>query len=178
MPSVVKKMAVNHLTAELNGIEGLVIVGLDGLDMVENEGLRNSLAEQGVQLRVVPNRLARRALNEVGFDFPEDVFKGTVAVAGGNAEQTVHAAKVVAKSPLKKDGKVTLVAGALEGNVLGRADATALADVPDRPTLQAKLLGCLAGPAQQLAAVLAAPSGSLARVVQAHVDAEGGGEEG
>jgi large subunit ribosomal protein L10 len=176
MPSVVKKMAVSHITAELKGIEGLVIVGLDSLDMVENETLRTSLAEHGVRLQVVPNKLARRALSEVGYEFPKDVFKGTVAVAGGDAEQAISAAKVVSSSPLKKAGKVKLVAGALEGNVLGEADAAALADVPDRPTLQAKLLGCLAGPAQQLVGMLNAPAGSLARVVQARADSEGGGE--
>lgn len=178
MPSVVKKMAVTQLTASLKDIEGLVIVGLDGLDMVENEGLRAALAEHGVQLAVVPNKLARRALHDVGLEFPDDVFKGTVAVAGGSAEQTVGAAKAVTDSPLKKDGKVQIVAGALEGNVLDRADASALADIPDRPTLQARLLGCLAGPAQHLVGILGAPSGSLARVLQAHVDAEGGAEEG
>ncbi|MEO0652277.1 MAG: 50S ribosomal protein L10, partial [Planctomycetota bacterium] len=149
MPSVIKKMAVSHLTASLEDTEGLVLVGLEGLDMVENEELRNALAEQGASLQIVPNKLARRALSSVGLDFPEDVFKGTVAVAAGNAEAAIGAAKVVTKSPLKKDGKVSIKAGALEGNVLNQSDATALADVPDRDTLHARLLGCLAGPAQQ-----------------------------
>ncbi|MHC4260967.1 MAG: 50S ribosomal protein L10 [Planctomycetota bacterium] len=173
MPSVVKKMAVNHITAELKDVEGLVLVGLDGLDMVENEDFRNQMAEHGVRLRVVPNKLAHRALTDVGFEFSKDIFKGTVAVAAGDAESAINAAKVVTKSPLKKEGKVKLVGGALEGNVLGAADAAALADVPDRATLQAKLLGALAGPAQQLVGLLAAPGGSLARVIQAHADSEG-----
>ena len=178
MPSVIKKMAVNHISANLEGIDGLVVVGLEGLDMVENETLRGELAEHGVRLQIVPNKLARRALDANGLEFPDDVFQGTVALAGGDAEAAINAAKVLTKSPLKKDGKVTVKAGALEGNILGPADAMALADVPDRDTLHAKLLGCLAGPAQQLAGVLAAPSGSLARVLQAKVDSEGGGEEG
>lgn len=178
MPSVIKKMAVSHLTAALEGTEGLVLVGLEGLDMVENEQLRDALAEHGAQLQIVPNKLARRALESVGFDFPDEVFKGTVAVAAGNAEAAIGAAKVVTKSPLQKDGKVSIKAGALEGNILSQSDTTALADVPDRDTLHAKLLGCLAGPAQQLAGILAAPSGSLARVIQAKADSEGGGDEG
>ena len=174
MPSVVKKMAVSHLTASLEGVEGMVLVGLDGLDMVENEDLRNALAEQGASLQIVPNKLARRALSNVGLEFPDEVFKGTVGVAVGDAEAAIGAAKVVTKSPLKKDGKVHIKGGVLEGSVLGESDATALAEVPDRVTLQARLLGCLAGPAQQLAGILAAPSGSLARVIQAKVDSQGG----
>jgi large subunit ribosomal protein L10 len=134
------------------------------------------LAEQGVRLRMVPNRVARKALAEVGFDFPAQSFKGNVGLAGGDVEQTIHAAKVLSASPLKKAGKVELLAGALEGNVLGAADAGALADVPDRRTLQGKLLGCLNGPAQQLASLLNGPSGALVRVVNAHADASGAGE--
>lgn len=178
MPSVVKKIAARDLTESLVGVEGLVIVGVERLDMPENETLRGQLAEHGVSLRIVPNKIARRVLAENGYDFPEGAFVGQTGVASGNAEQAIMAAKVVTKSPLKKDGKVTLRAGALEGQVLGASDAAALADVPDRDTLRARILGCLSGPAQQLAVLVGAPQSALARVIQAKVDAAGGADEG
>ncbi|MHC4894812.1 MAG: hypothetical protein ACYTFV_16000 [Planctomycetota bacterium] len=59
MPSVVKKMAVNHITAELKDVEGLVLVGLDGLDMVENEDFRNQMAEHGVRRSTRPRSSPR-----------------------------------------------------------------------------------------------------------------------
>ncbi|QDU68848.1 50S ribosomal protein L10 [Engelhardtia mirabilis] len=179
MPSVVKKIASRELTESFKDAEGLVILGVNGLDMPENETLRGQLAEHGVRLRMVPNKIARRVLGDRGLEFPEGVFSGSTAVAAGDAEQTILAAKVVTSSPLRKSGKLTLRAGALEGIVLGESDAAALADVPDRDTLRSKILGCLSGPAQQIALLVNAPQSALARVLQAKIDADGGaGEEG
>ena len=53
----------------------------------------------------------------------------------------------------------------------------ALADVPDRDTLNAMLLGAISGPARSLASLVAAPGGAMARVLQARVDAGGGAED-
>lgn len=178
MPSIVKKLAAAELTAALEGTDSLVVIGLEGLDMPENEGLRNEMAEKGVSLRVVPNKIARRVLSEHGMDLPQDAFQGQTALAVGTAESAIEAAKVVKGSELRKEGKITMRAGALEGAVLGAADAVALAEVPDKNTLRAMLLGCLAGPAQGLVGILNAPPSALARVVQAKVDAEGGTDEG
>jgi large subunit ribosomal protein L10 len=150
MPSIVKKLAAAELTAALEDADSLVVIGLDGLDMPENEGLRNKLAENGVALRVVPNKIARRVLSERGMELPEEAFKGQTAIAVGTAETAIAAAKVVKDSKLRKDGKLVMRAGALEGAVLGAADAVALAEVPDKNTLRAQILGCLVGPAQGL----------------------------
>jgi ribosomal protein L10 len=53
----------------------------------------------------------------------------------------------------------------------------ALADVPDKQTLRAQLLGVLQGPARGLASVLNALPSGVARVLQARVDAAGPAEE-
>jgi large subunit ribosomal protein L10 len=58
----------------------------------------------------------------------------------------------------------------LEGNMLGEADAQALADVPDRDTVNAMILGAISGPARGLVGVLAANPAGLARLLQAKVD--------
>ena len=171
MPSIVKKLALADLTETFSSGDSALIVSFEGLDMPENEGLRSALAESGVALRVVPNKLARRAFEAAGFEFSSEVFRGNVAVTIGTAEDTIHAAKVVTKPEVKKAGKVRVLAGALEKSVLGAEDAAALAEVPDQDTLRAKLLGCIAGPAQQLVGIVHAPGSSLARVLQAKVDA-------
>ena len=119
---------------------------------------------------------AKLALKDRGLEAPEDLLKGNVAVAWGDAEAAIGVAKAVTESPLKKAGKVGMRGGVLEGNVLGASDAAALADVPDRPTLQAKLLGVISGPARSLVTVLDANQSGLARVIQARIDAQGGEE--
>jgi len=126
---------------------------------------------------MVRNTLAKRALQSAGIEIPDDVFQGNIAIACGGAEEAIHAAKVLTEPAVKKAGKVEVKAGMLQGNVLSAGDAAALANIPDRDTLNSKILGCISGPARNLVSILSAPGGALARVVQAHVDAEGGASE-
>lgn len=177
MPSIVNELAVRDLTADFKDAEGLVVVAMPGLTVVENEAMRNSLAKKGVRMRMVANKLALRALDQCGHKFPRDMFRGVVGVAYGTTEQTIEAAKILVSDPsLVKAGKVAVRGALLEGNVLHESDAKALAEVPTRDELRSKLLGLLNGPARALVTLFAAPGSSVARVVQAHCDQAGGGE--
>ena len=179
MPNVVKKLITAQYEESFGSAEGLLLVSMAGLEVEESQALRTALEEGGVGLRMVKNSLARRTLAAKGYEFDEEVLSGNVAIAYGSTEGTITAAKIVSKSELSKAGKLELRAGVLEGNALGSADAAALADVPDKDTLRAQLVGAIQGPLRGLAASLAAVPGGLARVMQAKIDAspDGGGAE-
>ncbi len=177
MPSIVNELVLADLNEFVGKGDSAMVVALDGLDMPQSKALRDSLAESGIRLRMVPNKLARRALADAGFEFERDVFRGNIAITVGAAEDAIAAAKVFTKPEIKKLGKVTVRGGALEKSVLSAEDAAALADVPDKDTLRSKILGCLSGPAQQLVTLTAAPGASLARVLQAKIDKQGGAAE-
>lgn len=171
MPNLINQMLVRELSEAFDSAEGMVIVSMNGLTVKETEQLRNSLAEHGVRLRMVRNRLAQRALAARGIDAPRDVLSGNVAFVWGGAEDAVHAAKVIAGSDAKKKGKLDFKGGLLEGNLLRAGEASALATLPGRQELRAMLLGCISGPAQKLVRLLQAPQGAVARVIQARIDA-------
>ncbi len=180
MPNLVNKMIVRELTDSMSDAEGLVIVSMAGLSVVESENLRNTLAEKGCSLHMVRSRLARIVLGEKGFDLPKDMLMGNIAMVWGGPEDAINAAKVFDKSDVKKAGKVAFRGGVLEGNLLGADEASQLAKLPGRDELRAQMVGVIAAPLQQLVGLLAAPQGALARVIQAHVDAgdSAGTEEG
>lgn len=173
MPNLVNRMVVSELTEDLKDADGMVIVSFGGLDVQGTETLRGSLAEAGVSFRMVRNRLARRVLADRGFEFPDDALRGNTAIAWGSAEEAIGAAKVLTSKEAKKAGKVMIQGGVFEGRVLDAGSAAALADIPDRETLCAQLLGVIHGPARALATVVNAVPSGLARVIQAHAD-EGG----
>ena len=170
MPNIVNQMVVRDLTAELGEAEGMVVVSYGGLTVAQNEQLRGDLAEKGAKLRMVPNRLARLALKERGLDFAREALSGNTAIAYGSTESAIGAAKVFSTKETKKLGKVEFRAGLLEGELLDAGATAALADVPDRETLQASLLGVLQGPARGLATVINGLPSGVARVLQAHAD--------
>lgn len=177
MPNLVNELTVREYESKFREAEGLVVCALDGLSVAESEDLRSKMEERGVALQVVRNKLVRRVLEERGVGFPSEVLRGSTAIAWGDAEAAIHAAKVLAASPPRKAGKVRFKAGLLEGSLLGAEDTAALAEVPDRETLNAQVLGALQGPARGLAGVLQAPLSALCRVLQARIDQAGGAED-
>ena len=174
MRNLVNKMVVRELTEAFESAEGMVVVSFGGLSVSESESLRGNVAEKGAQMRMVRNRLARKVLADRGIEIDADALSGNTAIAWGSTEETIGAAKVFADKEVKKAGKVEIRAGLLEGEGLDATSAKQLADIPDRDTINAQLLGVISGPARSLATILAAVPSSVARVMQARVD-EGGG---
>jgi large subunit ribosomal protein L10 len=169
-PNLVNRLVVRELNAEFGGAEGLVVVSWDALVAKENEGLRDKLAEKGGKLTLVRNSLARLVLKERGFEVGEGVLTGNTAIAYGSAEAVVYAAKLFTSAEVKKAGKVKIRAAVLEGRLLDANDAAALADVPDKKTLQGRLVGCIAGPSRGLVSLVNQVPSSLVRLLQARAE--------
>jgi len=170
MPNLVNTLICKELATEFESAEGMLFVSFTGLTVAETESLRDELAEKGVKFRMLRNKLPRRVLVERGTELPDETLVGNTAVAYGEAEHAILAAQVLSTPAQKKAGKIVLKAGLLDGRVLGPADAVALADIPDRDTLEARILGCISGPARGLVSVLNGVHAGLARVIQAHAD--------
>ncbi|HIF42058.1 MAG TPA: 50S ribosomal protein L10 [Planctomycetes bacterium] len=177
MPNIVNEMILRGMSEGMTNAEGMVVVTFGGLDVAETEAIRGQVAEAGASMRMVRNRLARLALTEKGIDLGEGTLQGNVAIAWGDSEATIGAAKVFASKDVKKAKKVEFRAGLLDGEVLGPAEAASLADVPDRDTLNAQLLGVISGPARALASVIQAVPSATARVLQARADSLPASEE-
>jgi large subunit ribosomal protein L10 len=170
MPNFVNQMVARELESEFEGCDGMVIVSFGGLSIVESEKIRTKLAEKSVRFRMVQNRIARKVLADRGLQFDATALKGNTAIAYGDVEAAINAAKVLTDRDVKKLGKVKVKGGVLEGQALDEASANALADLPDRNTLNAQLLGVISGPARSLACLVNAVPASIARVIQAHAD--------
>jgi len=132
MPNIVNRMVMKELESEFKDSTGMLVVSFHGLTVEESEGLRGNLAEKGVKVRMVRNKLVRRVLKDRGFEFDEAALLGNTAIAYGDAEAAIHAAKVFTEKDVKKAGKVQVKAGVLDGDVLDASSATQLADVSGR----------------------------------------------
>jgi large subunit ribosomal protein L10 len=171
MPNLVNALVVKELTLELGAVEAMLLVDFPGLTVAESEVLRNQMAERGARFRMVRNSLARRVFAERGLEFSGEALQGNTAMAYGSIEAVIGSARILTSSDVnKKTKRIQIKAAVLEGRALGAADAATLADMPDKPTLQAQLLGCISGPARGLATVLHALPSGFARVLQAHAD--------
>src|SRR5262245_10574491 len=105
MTNLINEIVVRQLSDEFTRAEGMLVVALNGLSVEQSEGLRDALAERGLRLRMVRNRLARLALEKRGLKPAEDLFGGNVACAWGSSEDAINAAKIVAKAARTFDPK-------------------------------------------------------------------------
>ncbi|MCL5883899.1 MAG: 50S ribosomal protein L10 [Deltaproteobacteria bacterium] len=155
-----KAESVEALRGVIAGLRGAVVAEYRGLTVAEITGLRKKLREADADFRVVKNTLVRLAAKDTPFSQLEGWFAGptAIAVAKGDPVAMAKAMKEFAvASP-----KVTLKAGYLDGKVLTAKEVEALAEVPAREVLLARLAGGLAGPLSRLVQAL---SGSQRKLV-------------
>jgi large subunit ribosomal protein L10 len=162
-----KVEAVDAYKGIFAGAGSVVIAHYSGLTVAEMTSLRAQLHEQGGQLKVVKNRLAKIALKGSAAEGAADMFTGPVAIA--YAEDPVSAPKAAAEYA-KKNDKLVLIGGWMDETVLDESQVKALATMPSLDELRGKLVGLIQAPATKVAGVVQAPAGQLARVIQAYAD--------
>src|SRR3954449_2384461 len=119
--------------------------------MVENRGmavadmtqLRAKARASGVYFRVVKNTLVRRAVADTPFATLSDKMIGPLAYGIGT--DPVAVAKVL-NDFAKGNDKFVIAGGAMPGQVMSAKDISALAALPSRDELIAKLMGTMQAP--------------------------------
>jgi large subunit ribosomal protein L10 len=159
-----KADTVEVLRRAIDAQKGAVVAEFRGLTVAEITALRKKLREVNAEFRVTKNTLMRLAAKGHDFGQLDEFFTGPTAVAltRGDAVALAKAMKEFAgASP-----KVKLKAGFFEGRVLGVKEVEALADVPPREVLLARLAGGLASPLTRLVGALSGPQRKLAYALQ------------
>jgi large subunit ribosomal protein L10 len=122
--------------------------------------LRRRLREAGAQLKVVKNTLAKIAATEAGVDGIGPLLEGPTAITICR-EDPITPAKVI-QTYIRETRKLAVKGGYLQQRVLVAAEVEALATMPSREELIAKVVGGIAGPLYGLANVLNGPLRGLA----------------
>lgn len=164
-----KEAIVREIKAELADATFAFLTDFTRMDTAKTATLRRKLRETGARYQVVPNRLFRVALKELGYGGLEAGLLGPTAIVfgGGDAAATAKALREFSKG----NNKIPVVKiGRLDGAVLQPADIEALATMPPKKTLQGMLVGTLAAPLANLVGVMSQKLASLVYVLQAAAD--------
>lgn len=148
-----KKAVVAEVSARVANAQTIAVAEYRGIEVGDLTVLRAKAREAGVYLRVLKNTLVRRAIAETPFAGLSDQLTGPLIY--GISEDPVAAAKVL-NDFAKGNDKLVLKAGSYAGNTLDKAGVQALASIPSREELLAKLLGVMQAPVSGFACTLAA----------------------
>jgi large subunit ribosomal protein L10 len=167
-----KNFIIDEIKSRVDKTPYVLLTDYTGMQVPQFNELRNRLSGAKAELRVIKNTLLRRALKDSNLPDLESYLHGQSAVVMG--ESDVSAAAKVLKNFAAEFQKPKIKVGILDKAVLDTAQIMALADLPSKEVLQAKLLGLLLAPASTLVRLINTPASQIAQVIKAHSDKQGG----
>jgi len=178
MSKYVKNLITDHLRDRLQGVNDVLLVNVIGLKANLNNRLRTQLRSKNIELVVVKNNLAARAVAGTALAPLFEGVGGTTAICWG-AEDIVSLAKEVTRLS-KKDEFAPFEprGGVMEGAQLSAKQVEEVSSWPSREEQLSLLVGQILGPGARLASQVGAPGGRLASQIKEKAKEEEGPEGG
>ena len=146
-----KKQVVEDVSAVVGNAQATVIAEYRGMTVEQMKVLRREAYDNNVYVKVVKNTLLKRAVQETEHSCLDDLLVGPLAFAA--SEDPVAVAKVLNKYAKEYDA-LEIKAGSMNGQLLSEGEIKALAQLPSRDELLAKLMGTMQAPAAKFVQTL------------------------
>lgn len=138
-----KKAVVAEVSEKVAAAQSIILAEYRGMEVGEMTQLRAQARKSGVYLRVLKNTLVRRAVDGTPFSGLATQMVGPLVF--GISTDPVAAAKVLSDFA-KTNDKFVIKGGAMPNHVMDAKGVQALASMPSREELLAKLLGTMQAP--------------------------------
>lgn len=164
-----KQAVVAEVSQRIRDAQAAILAEYRGLTVAQMTALRREARDAGVFLRVVKNTLARRAVAGTEFECLQAHLTGPLAFAA--SADPVATAKVLSRFAKEHD-QLKITVGAMGGQLMSVEDIKALATLPSREELLARLLGTLQAPIQKFVRTLNEVPAGFVRTLAAVRDAK------
>lgn len=144
-----KQQLVSEVVSKLRESSCTIVADYRGLNVALVTELRKQLREAGVEFQVLKNTLVRRATAEAELTELDTALTGPTAIAFSK-EDVVAPAKILSDFA-KKNDKLSIKAGIVEGRIVDISQIKELADLPSREGLLSMLLSVLQAPVRNFA---------------------------
>ncbi len=159
-PRAEKVAIVDEVRQQFDASSAAILTEYRGLKVKDLAGLRRTLRTSGGEYKIYKNTLVRLAARGAGLAELEEMLVGPTGIAfvDGDAAAVAKALRDYSRTnPL-----LVIKGGVLGDRIIGAGETAALADLPSREVLLARLAGALAAPLQQLAGLMQALPRNLA----------------
>ena len=138
-----KKAVVAEVSQQIENAQAVILAEYRGVGVGEMTNLRAEARKAGVYLKVLKNSLVKRAIENTPFSSLSEDMVGPLVF--GISEDPVAAAKVL-NDFAKKNDLFVIKSGAMPNARMDASAVKALASLPSRDELLAKLLGTMQAP--------------------------------
>lgn len=156
---------VEALKKKFQTAKAILFAENKGLKVSQMTVLRKVLQKEKASVKVVKNRLLKRALQEAKIEGLEFLIGGSIALASSELDPVVIAKALV--DFVKENETLVVKGGYVDGQTLNAERVKFLASLPPKEELYAMLLRCLIQPATQVVNVLSAVPRNLVNVLEA-----------
>ena len=148
-----KAEQVASVAEKIKKAQSIVVFDYRGISVAEDTELRAEMRKAGVEYAVIKNHIMARACEASGIDAKEaSVLKGPSAFAFGYDD--VAAPARILKAFVKKAKKCELKGGFVDTSILNATQVEAIADLPSREVMIARMLGSMMSPISKFAIAL------------------------
>jgi large subunit ribosomal protein L10 len=166
---------VDEVKTRMGAATAQIVSEYRGLSVAELAELRTALEGVGADYRIFKNTLVRRAIDGGEYQPLSEYLSGPTALTFVDGD--ISAVAKALRDFSRANPLLVIKGGLADGSLLSSSDLAALADLPSREVLLARLAGAIAAPMQQMAGLLQALPRNLAYGMQALIDQrEAGGE--
>ena len=162
-PKGKKAEELNELKKDLAEATNMIVAQFKGMTVAQDTELRQKIRGTKSSYRVVKNTLAKIAAKGTPAENLSEKFDGSTAIAYNNSDPVALAKALTAYA--KTNPLFVFKAGMVEGRVVAIEDFAAIASLPSKEELIAKVLFLLNSPAQRLAVALNGVARNMAVVV-------------
>lgn len=138
-----KEEKVQELLDYFKGASAVVLTDYRGITVAEDTDLRAKMRKAGINYVVAKNTLLKKAYDQINEGLLDEHLNGPTAIAF--SQDPVALAKIVSEFISQKK-KTTIKAGLLEDRLISAKDIDALAKMPPKEVLLARLLGAMQSP--------------------------------
>ncbi len=160
-----KTAAVAEIKEKLTSSAGIIMLDYRGLSVKEMQAFRSQVRDAGGEVKVYKNTLTQIALRELAMPTMEDFLQGPTAFVFGYEEAVAPAKAIMAFA--KEHAQLEVKGGFVQNAVVDAATVKAIAALPTREELLAKLLGTMQNPLTKTVRVLNGPASAFARALNA-----------
>ena len=160
-----KTEKIDAIKSKIEKAQVAVITEYQGLTVEDITKLRREIQKTGGDYMVTKNTLAKIAVKGTEYEALAEKMTGPIALAFG-FEDPVSPAKAVVKF-IKESKKGAIVGAVLEGKLMTEAETRALAELPSKEELYAKMLGSINSPASGIVGSINAVMAQLTRAMAA-----------
>ena len=159
-----KKNYIEEMKKVFSSNEAVMIAHYQGLNVIQLDALRKEFRDNGIVFKITKNRITKLAVKESPCKDLEKFFTGPTAAA--ISSDPFMSARILSKFA-KKNDKLKIVAGFMEGKVIDQEEVAKIASLPTLNEARASIVGILNASAQNIIGILLAQSKKMTNLAPA-----------